>query len=156
MINESFELRRDAYGRLVLKTAGGECHVGVIPVRAFPITGPDEGLSLVSAEGHEVVWFEQLSGLPALARALIESELAAREFVPEIECIMEVSSFVCPSTWRVLTDRGPAQLRLKGEEDIRRLSHTRLMIADSSGIHFLVRDLTGLDRRSRKLLDRFL
>ena len=45
---------------------------------------------------------------------------------------------------------------LKGEEDIRRLSQTRLLIADSHGIQFLVRDIGTLDRHSRKLLDRFL
>lgn len=156
MMEEAFQLHRDAYGRLVLTAPGGERHVGVLPVRAFPIAAPDEGLSLVSAEGHELVWVDHLSDLPAQARVLVEAELAAREFVPEIERIVEVSSFVCPSTWRVLTDRGPAELELKGEEDIRRLSRTRLMIADSHGIHFLVRDVAGLDRRSRKLLDRFL
>jgi hypothetical protein len=56
----------------------------------------------------------------------------------------------------VSTDRGPAELVLKGEEDIRRLSQTRLLIADANGIQFLVRDLNRLDRHSRKLLDRFL
>lgn len=156
MTDAGFQLRRDAYGRLVLTTAGGERHVGVVPVRAFPIAAPDEGLSLVSAEGHEVGWADHLSDLPAPNRALVEEELAAREFVPEIERIIEVSGFACPSIWRVLTDRGPTELRLKGEEDIRRLGRTRLMIADSHGIHFLVRDLERLDRRSRKLLDRFL
>ncbi|HSG22318.1 MAG TPA: DUF1854 domain-containing protein, partial [Azonexus sp.] len=44
----------------------------------------------------------------------------------------------------------------KGEEEIRRLSHTRLLIADSNGIEFLIRDLSQLDQHSRKLLDRFL
>lgn len=156
MTGAAFQLQRDAYGRLVLTAADGRCHVGVTPVRAFPIAAPDEGLSLVSAEGHEVGWAEHLSDLPAPIRALIEEELAAREFVPEIESIVAVSSFVCPSTWQVSTDRGPAELRLKAEEDIRRLSRTRLLIADSHGIHFLVRDLNELDRRSRKLLDRFL
>lgn len=151
-----FQLWRDAYGRLVLATTGGQRHVGVIPVRAFPIVAPNEGLSLVSTEGHEVGWAEHLSDLPASVRTLVEEELAAREFVPEIERILDVSSFACPSIWQVLTDRGSAQLRLKGEEDIRRLSRTRLLIADSHGIHFLLRDVTKLDRYSRKLLDRFL
>ena len=45
---------------------------------------------------------------------------------------------------------------LKGEEDIRRLSRTRLLIADTHGIQFLIRDIGTLDRHSRKLLDRFL
>jgi hypothetical protein len=152
----SFQLQRDAYGRLVLTTAQGECHIGVTPVRAFPIAAPDEGISFVSHEGHEVAWAEHLADLPAAVRPLVEEELASREFMPEIERILAVSSFACPSVWDVQTHRGATTLTLKGEEDIRRLSRTRLLIADSHGVQFLVRDLGQLDRHSRRLLDRFL
>ena len=156
MSNANFQLQRDSFGRLVLTTADGERHEGVTQVRAFPIGAPDEGISLVNFEGHEVGWAERLAELPPAIRALIDEELASREFVPEIERIVAVSSFACPSTWQVTTDRGPAELILKAEEDIRRLSQTRLLIADSHGIQFLVRDVGRLDRHSRKLLDRFL
>ncbi len=156
MSNAQFDLQRDAYGRLVLTTLSGERHEGVTPVRAFPIAAPDEGISLVNYEGHEVGWVEQLAELPPAIGQLLEEELASREFVPEIEQITDVSSFACPSTWQLVTNRGATELVLKGEEDIRRLSQTRLLIADSHGIQFLVRDLTQLDRHSRKLLDRFL
>lgn len=156
MSNANFQLERDSYGRLVLTAENGERHEGVTPVRAFPIAAPDEGISLVNFEGHEVGWAERIADLPAGVRGLIEEELASREFVPEIERIASVSSFACPSVWQVQTNRGTAELTLKGEEDIRRLSRTRLLIADSHGIQFLVRDLNELDRHSRKLLDRFL
>ena len=156
MSNANFQLQRDNYGRLVLTAANGERHEGVTPVRAFPIAAPDEGISLVNAEGHEVGWADRLANLPAPERELIAEELASREFVPEIGRITAVSSFACPSTWQVVTDRGTTELLLKGEEDIRRLSPTRLLIADSHGIQFLVRDVGALDRHSRKLLDRFL
>ena len=156
MPNTHFELQRDSYGRLVLTTKNGVRHEGVTPVRAFPIAAPEEGLSLVNYEGHEVGWVERIADLPPAIGQLIEEELASREFVPEIEKISEVSSFACPSTWQVVTNRGATELTLKGEEDIRRLSHTRLLIADSHGIEFLVRDLSRLDQHSRKLLDRFL
>ena len=43
-----------------------------------------------------------------------------------------------------------------GEEDIRRLTVSSLMITDSHGIHFLIRDRLALDRHSIKLLDHFL
>jgi hypothetical protein len=76
--------------------------------------------------------------------------------MPTIEAILAVSSFACPSTWQVRTDRGPAEVLLKGEEDIRRLPQGRLLIADSHGIQFLIHDPAALDRHSRKLLDRFL
>jgi hypothetical protein len=103
-----------------------------------------------------VGWADHLSDVPAAQRTLIEAELASREFMPEIEAILDVSSFACPSTWQVRTDRGPAEVLLKGEEDIRRLAHGRLLIADNHGIQFLIRDLATLDRHSRRLLDRFL
>ena len=156
MSNANFQLQRDSYGQLVLCTENGDRHDGVTPVRAFPIAAPDEGISLMNYEGHEVAWIDSLAQLPPAIAQLIEEELASREFVPEIEQITEVSSFACPSSWQLSTNRGPATLLLKAEEDIRRLSPTRLLIADSNGIQFLVRDLSKLDRHSRKLLDRFL
>jgi hypothetical protein len=156
MANTQFQLQRDSYGRLVLTAENGDIHEGVTPVRAFPIAAPDEGLSLVNYEGHEVAWIDNLAELPPAIGQLIEADLASREFVPEIERIEAVSSFACPSTWQVVTNRGKTELLLKGEEDIRRLSQTRLLIADSHGIQFLIRDQTQLDRQSKKLLDRFL
>jgi hypothetical protein len=151
-----FALSRDPFGRLVLRDAAGVEHVGVVPVRAFPIGAPDEGVSLVSADGHEIAWIERLDALDASRRSLVEEDLASREFVPEIRAIRAVSSFATPSTWTVDTDRGPTSLVLKGEEDIRRLGRTSLLIADRHGIQFLVRDIGALDRPSRRLLDRFL
>lgn len=152
----AFQLQRDSYGQLVLTGQNGERHAGVVPVRAFPIGAPDDGIALVNVEGHEVGWVDRIADLPPEIRRLVEEELASRDFMPEIEKILEVSSFVCPSTWQVATNRGRAALILKGEEDIRRLSQTRLLIADTHGIQFLVRDIGTLDRHSRKLLDRFL
>lgn len=152
-----FELRRDAFGRLVLTDAQGAEHVGVLAVRAFPIHAADEGIALVDGDGHELAWVPRLADLAAAARTLIEEELAAREFVPTITRIRSVSSFSTPSTWEVDTDRGAAQLVLKGEEDIRRLSgRTKLLIAASDGLHFHVPDSQALDRASRRLLERFL
>jgi hypothetical protein len=156
MTTANFSLTRDTYGQLVLTGIDGEKHEGIVPVRAFPIAAPEEGIALVNSEGHEVGWIERIADLPPAIGLLVEEELASREFVPEIEKILEVSSFACPSTWQVLTNRGNAALVLKGEEDIRRLSQTRLMIADTHGIEFLIRDIGTLDRPSRKLLDRFL
>jgi hypothetical protein len=67
-----------------------------------------------------------------------------------------VSSLVTPSTWTVETDRGTSRFMLKGEEDIRRLTGTVLLINDADGVQYLIRDLAAMDRHSRKLLDRFL
>jgi hypothetical protein len=150
------QITRDAFGRLVLVDEAGVVHEGVTPVRAFPITAPGEGVALVSTDGHEAAWIEDLATLPVAMRALVEEDLAAREFTPEIRRLVSVSSFATPSIWEVETDRGDTAFVLKGEEDIRRLGRTSLLIADSFGVQFLVRDIAALDKASRRLLDRFL
>ena len=166
----NFRLHRNSSGRLVYTgTDGGVhagasgvhvgtsgVHIGIVPVHAFPISAPAEGVALVDADGHELVWIAHLADLPSDTRRLVEEELASREFMPEIHRIQQVSTFATPSVWEVDTDRGRTSFVLKGEDDIRRLNPTTLLIADSNGIHFLIRDTQQLDKGSRKLLDRFL
>ena len=152
-----FDLSRNDFGKLVfISSETGQAHAGIIPVRAFPISAPESGISLVDADGHELTWIERLGDLPAHTRALIEEELANREFLPEISKLRHVSTFATPSTWKVETDRGIATFVLRGEEDIRRIGQATLLIADSHGVQFLIRDLNVLDKASRRLLDRFL
>jgi len=151
-----FRLARNAFGRLVFTGADGNVHEGVVPVHAFPIAAPAEGIALVTIDGHELAWIDRLADLPDESRLLLEEELASREFMPEIRAIRSVSSFATPSAWQVETDRGPTTFILKGEDDIRRLAASTLLIADSNGIHFLIRNIQALDKGCRKLLDRFL
>jgi len=155
-MNIDFQLQRNPFGRLVFTAANGQVHDGVVPVRNFPIASPDTCLSLIGPDGHELAWIARLADVPADLRALLEAELAQREFVPQIRRLVAVSSFATPSTWTVETDRGTTDFVLKGEEDIRRLGGGQLLIADSHGVQYLLRDLKALDRPSRKLLDRFL
>ena len=152
----NFQLKRNPFGRLVFTGADGDIYDGVVPVRAFPVTAPERGIALVSADGRELAWIDRLTDLPDDTRILLEDELAHREFMPQIRRIRHVSSFATPSEWEVETERGHTTFILKGEDDIRRLSSSTLLIADSHGIHFLIRDLSTLDKTSRRLLDRFL
>ncbi|MEY4753544.1 MAG: hypothetical protein RJA44_1219, partial [Pseudomonadota bacterium] len=130
----AWTLSRNAMGKLVWTGADGVAQVGVVPVRAFPLGAPDDGLSLVSPDGHELVWIDRLDAMPEPARTLIGNELATREFVPVIERLIGVSTFSTPSTWTVETDRGATTFVLKAEEDIRRLSNGALLIASAHGI----------------------
>ena len=151
-----FQLTYNLAGRLVFNASDGRISEGVYPVRAYPISAPEDGLSLLGEDGHELAWVASLVNLPSDIRTLIEQELEKREFMPEINRILHVSSFATPSTWQVETNRGMAELILKAEDHIRRLTPASLLIADSHGIHFIIRDIDQLDNHSRKLLDRFL
>ena len=152
-----FSLERTSFGKLVLTNAVGERFEGVVPVRAFPIQSPDDGISLVSTEGKEVAWVDLLAEVPEPALGLIRAELATREFMPVIERIVSVTSYSTPCTWAVKTDRGDTEFVLRGDEDIRRIGKEHaLLIADAHGIQYLVRDQFALDAHSKRVLDRFL
>lgn len=150
------QLIRQPDGLLRLTGTDGQQHAGVVPVRAFPLAAPDEGVCVLDTEGHEVLWIADLQELAAPVRDLILEELASRDFVPEIQRLVSVSSFGTPSVWSVQTDRGDTSFVLKGEEDIRRLGRTALLIAGGQGVQYRVSDMTRLDRGSRRLLERFL
>jgi hypothetical protein len=151
-----FDLQRDAFGRWVLQMPDGTRHAPVTALRAYPVSAPDSGVALMDADGHEIVWIDELADLDVALRAQVQQALSEREFLPEILQLTGVSSFATPSTWSVLTDRGVTQFLLKGEEDIRRLTGTVLLINDANGVQFMIRDLAAMDKHSRKLLDRFL
>ena len=151
-----FQLRRNSFDKLVFTSPEGEDVVGITPVRAFPIQAPTRGISLVRDGGKEVAWIDDLAAVPEEIRQLLTEELEGREFIPEILSIKNVSSFATPCTWYVKTDRGDTEFVLKVDEDIRRVGEASLLIADSHGINFLVRDMFKIDKGSRKILDRFL
>jgi hypothetical protein len=152
-----FALQRNAFGVLVLTDSLGQVFEGVVPVRAFPIQSPEDGISLVSTDGHEVAWIDLLADVPEPAQGLVRDALVTREFMPVITRIVSVTSFSTPCTWAVNTDRGDTEFVLRGDEDIRRIGKDNgLLIADVHGIQYLVRDQFALDTASKKILDRFM
>lgn len=151
-----FQLHRNSFGQLVFTGTGGIEHVDVEPARAFPITSPGEGIALMTRDGKEVAWIPTLAKAPDAIRRLVEEELQGREFMPVIQRVCSVSGYATPCTWRVETDRGETTLVLNAEEDIRRLAPPTLLIMDSRGIQFLIRNPLSLDATSRRILDRFL
>ena len=155
--SDVFVLERSPFGKLVFTNAQGERFEGVVPVRAFPIQAPEEGVSVVDTDGHEVAWIADLGALELNTQELLRKELTRREFMPVLQRIEAVSSFSTPCTWTVQTDRGQCEFVLRGDEDIRRIGTDHgLLISDAHGIHYLVPDQFALDTHSKKILDRFL
>ncbi len=150
------QLHRNAFGQLVFRDSEGREHVNVELARAFPISAPLDGISMLDQNGRELLWIPRLDDSSREIRRLLEEELQSREFMPEIKSIRGVSGYATPCTWQVETDRGDTEFVLKAEEDIRRLSTSALQIVDSRGIQFLIRDPRKLDKASRRILDRFM
>jgi hypothetical protein len=150
------ELSLDEQGRLVLATPDGSRHVGVEPVRAFPLSEPGRWVSICDPEGRELLCLESLDALPEGSRKLLEEELSLREFVPVIQRIVGVTGDSTPSDWDVETDRGPTRFTLDSEDDVRALGPYRVLISDSRKLRFHIPDTRALDASSRRILDRYL
>jgi hypothetical protein len=149
------QLHRDSAGRLVFTDARGQVHVGVEPVRAFPISDPERWISLLDTRGRERAAIDDLAELSPDAAALVRQELAEREFLPQIERVVRVKTNKEPHQWQVLTDRGPAQFLMR-DDDIRRLGPTRAILVDMHGVRYYIPDSAALDAHSRRILSRYL
>jgi hypothetical protein len=153
---KNFTLSKNTFGQLCLQAEGGQFYEQVLPVKAFPISLPEQCIAIVDRDGHELVWLDDLNQASADNQRMIKEELAHREFMPVLTRITAVSSFATPSTWDVETSRGTTQFVLKGEEDIRRISKDTYLISDNHGVQYLIENIQLLDKYSRRLLDRFL
>ena len=131
--HKQFTLSRNAFGHLSLENDQGT-FIDVVPIRAFPISDPERSIAIVDREGHELVWLDSLNQVSAENRVLIDEELAAREFMPVLTKINDVSTFATPSTWSVETSRGATQFILRGEDDIRRINKTMFLVSDNHGV----------------------
>jgi len=132
----------------------GLVRLRVVPL--FPLTRPEGPFSLVDEEGREHAFFAGLIALDAEARELVRAELGLELFLPKISAVFSVSSFEFPSRWRVRTERGDVELKLRSEDCFRRLGRFSLLIHDDLGLEVLVSDWNQLDKVSRQILERFL
>lgn len=147
--------QKDAWNRLLVATSEVGEPMPVEPVRCFPLTHPDEQISLVDDEGHEVLRIVSLNDLPANQRQLLEQELAAREFSPVIQRIHR-AGLSLPGSWDVETDRGLTRFEIASEDDLRRLPNRSVLIIDTNGIRYRIPREENLDASSRAILRRFL
>lgn len=152
----SITLHRDSAGRLVLTRARGDVHIGVEPVRSFPISEPQRWISLVDGHGKELAAIDDLADVSAETRELIIQELADREFLPRIERVVRVATNKEPHVWDVLTDRGAVQFLLRDDDDIRRLGPHRAILVDMHGVRYYIPDSRQLDPKSRRILSQYL
>jgi hypothetical protein len=148
-------LHLDPFGRLVVTLPGGQSVSGITPVRCFPFSAPNERISLCDERGREVLCVPDLAHLPAEARALLEQELARREFLPRVQRILSISPPPDPTQWHVLTDRGEVRFSLASDDQVRRMPPGALII-DTRGLRYRILDVAALDLHSRRLLHRFL
>jgi hypothetical protein len=149
-MRETFELIRDAKGRLVLKRSDQADVEDVRVRRVFPLSHDDRYISIRTSEGKELLLIEDLKSVEPETQKIIREMLVNTSFVPRIEHVDDVDVRFGYQQWKVQTDRGPAEFRVQEREDIRFLPDGRFRIKDADGNVYEMPSLARLDEHSQK------
>ncbi len=139
----------------------------IVPVRAFPISSPDEFISIrqpdtrMGGRGDEIGMIRRLSDfrVPSAgeAVALIEDELGRRYFTPAIRKIHSFSEKFGYCYWDVTTNAGRVEFIMSNPaSSIRTLEDGRVFMYDIDGNCFTIEDPAKLDKSSYKKVEIYL
>ena len=122
--------------------------------RCFPMSLPQQYVSIIDAAGTEVAILRDMSQLDERARRLLEEELERGYFVPRITRILSLRDEFGMQVWNVQTDRGDVEFVVREPRDkVRFVGPVRVMIADVDDNRYEIFDYTALDRVSYNLVE---
>ncbi|RYG64527.1 DUF1854 domain-containing protein [bacterium] len=137
-------------GTLRAQIEGDRCAVRLDVLRAFPISHADENIVLRDGGGKEIGILQDLKSLDSATRALLETALANRYFLPRITRIDSIFERFGSAVWEVDTDRGPTTITTKAlHEAIYEVSPTRFLLRDIEENRFEIPDVNALDAVSK-------
>lgn len=143
---------------------GEQEHVDrVVIFRSFPITNPDEFLSVrepdskKAGKGKELGMIRRLTDMDEESIAAIKTELDIRYFSPEITQLLSLKSKFGYQYWSAKTTSGDISFVLTNPfVNIRVLEDGRVLMKDIEGNNFVITDPAKLDAASRKFLEIYL
>jgi len=150
-------LYRDKTGRLRLTIQDDRTYLDVRAARAFPISDPDHHIGLLDGRDRCIGMLNDLEGLDEESRRLVEEALANRYFVPVITRVHRLTEEFGVVYCNVETDRGHREFIVRGLRDnLEDVGDGELMVTDTDGIRYRIRDWRELDERSRAQLECFI
>ena len=133
----------------------------VVVLRSFPITDPDEYLSIrepdMKERGEEIGIIENINLFDEDTRKLLLEELDRRYFVPKIYKILSVKEKFESSYWEVKTSAGDVTFVMRNPfSNIRVLEDGRVFMNDIDGNCFEIPDPKKLDPYSYKKIEVYI
>ncbi len=135
----------------------------VVIKRSFPVTAPDEFLSVREPDSHakrhgeEIGMIRSLSDFDPETAELIRADLEVRYFTPELLRITSVSEKFGYYYWEMETSAGKMSSVIEAPfKNIRRLEDGRVFITDMNGNCFLISDPSKLDHQTYRALEVYL
>lgn len=135
----------------------------VVIRRSFPVTAPDEFLSVREPDsrkkgrGAEIGMIRNINVFDKATIDLLNAELELRYFTPEIKKITAAKEKFGYCYWEADTSAGHVSFVLNNPfSNIRKLEDGRILIADMDGNCFLIPNPEALDRQSYKVIEIYI
>ena len=135
----------------------------VVIRRSFPVTAPDEFLSVrepdsrIQGRGAEIGMIRNVNIFDKDTVKLINDELEVRYFTPEIKKITSAKEKFGYTYWEAETTAGNASIVLNNPfSNIRVLEDMRIFISDMDGNCFVIPDPSKLDKLSYKYIEIYI
>lgn len=135
----------------------------VVVIRSFPITNPDEYISVREPDtrqkgrGEELGLIVSLSDFDSETVALLNDELARRYFTPVITKIQSMKEKYGYTYCEADTSAGHASFVLNNpSNNIRTLEDGRVLITDTDGNRYTLPDPKKLDKASYRKIEIYL
>ena len=121
--------------------------------RVFPLSNPNEFLSIQDGAGKELGILRTVEGLEPGTRQIFSEELDRRYFTPKIEGIEYLKMEAGMWHFKVRTQRGPTEFFVRNWRDSAfEIAPNRWQIHSVDGGRFDIPNLEALDAQSRKLM----
>jgi hypothetical protein len=151
---------RSPEGELRLALPDGTEYAPVVCRRLFPLTDPDQYISIQKPgerEQSEVGIIRALKELPGEQRRIVVDDLQHQHFLPEIVAVDDIRTLHGMDEWRVETDRGPVSFFVSGrKENMAATASNMLLVTDIEKCRYRITDYAALPPRERLLVERVL
>jgi hypothetical protein len=135
----------------------GEEYARVAVYRSFPLTRPEEFISVRDPQGKEIGIIEDLRSLPQEMQQLVREELERRYFTPSILRVLSVKDEFGYSYWEVETDRGARRFTMRNShENVLTVGERELILIDVDGNRFAVPDIRSLPAAAYRQIESML
>ena len=149
---ENLRLYRSARGELVASVDSEE-FPNVSVRRAFPLEAATEFIGFFRDDGEELGLLEDAELLEEETRRLLYEELDNVYFRPVITEIEHIGEDFGVANMDVKTTSGPRQIEIRQlRKNVRLLSGNRVLIEDTEGNHYELRDTHKLPKHPRDVL----
>ena len=153
---QQVQFSRSPGGRLRLELPD-RCWLHVTAMRAMPLSRGDEFISLHYDEDTEVGMLASLAALAPEQRKLVEDELAAHYYRPNIVGIRRIKDHMGTIDWDVDTDCGHVEFITRHpRHSAQRLGEGHYILTDLDNNRYEITDIEALDHRSRNLVSLLL